>query len=72
MTSPGMIRGCRNVTQAIDRDVEDNMIWVMGATGHTGKKIAEALLKAGEKVRALGRSKSKLAKLEGAGAEVSG
>jgi uncharacterized protein YbjT (DUF2867 family) len=28
------------------------MITVMGATGHTGKKIAEALLKGGEKVRA--------------------
>ena len=31
------------------------MITMMGATGHTGKKITEALLKAGEKVRALGR-----------------
>ena len=29
------------------------MITVMGATGHTGKKITEALLNAGEKVRAL-------------------
>ena len=46
------------------------MITVMGATGHTGRKIAEALLKAGEKVRALGRSESKLAELRGAGAEV--
>lgn len=46
------------------------MITVMGATGHTGKKISEALLKAGEKVRALGRSQSKLAELKGAGAEV--
>ena len=32
---------------------ETNMITVMGATGHTGKKITEALLNAGEKVRAL-------------------
>jgi uncharacterized protein YbjT (DUF2867 family) len=46
------------------------MITVMGATGHTGSKIAGALLKAGEKVRALGRSESKLAELRGAGAEV--
>ena len=46
------------------------MITVMGATGHTGKKITEALLKAGEKVRALGRSENKLAELKRAGAEV--
>lgn len=46
------------------------MITVMGATGHTGKKITEALLKAGEKVRALGRSESKLGDLKQAGAEV--
>ena len=46
------------------------MITVMGATGHTGKKITEALLKAGEQVRALGRSASKLAELQNVGAEV--
>ena len=46
------------------------MITVMGATGNTGKKIAEALLKAGEKVRALGRSESKLMELKNAGAEI--
>jgi uncharacterized protein YbjT (DUF2867 family) len=46
------------------------MITVMGATGHTGKKIAEALLSAGQQVRALGRSARKLAELERAGAEV--
>ena len=45
------------------------MIAVMGATGHTGKKITEALLKAGERVRALGRSETKLAELKRAGAE---
>jgi uncharacterized protein YbjT (DUF2867 family) len=50
--------------------MEDDMITVMGATGHTGKKITEALLKAGEKVRALGRSESKLEELKSAGAEV--
>jgi uncharacterized protein YbjT (DUF2867 family) len=46
------------------------MITVMGATGHTGKEITKALLKAGEKVRALGRSETKLAELKAAGAEV--
>ena len=46
------------------------MITIMGATGNTGKKIALALLNAGEKVRALGRSESKLAELKAAGAEV--
>jgi uncharacterized protein YbjT (DUF2867 family) len=46
------------------------MITVMGATGNTGKKITEALLKTGEKVRALGRSGEKLAELKKAGAEV--
>lgn len=46
------------------------MITVMGATGNTGKKISEALLKAGEQVRALGRSESKLEELKNAGAEV--
>jgi uncharacterized protein YbjT (DUF2867 family) len=46
------------------------MITVMGATGHTGKKITEALLRTGEQVRALGRSESKLAELKSAGAEV--
>jgi uncharacterized protein YbjT (DUF2867 family) len=45
------------------------MITVMGATGHTGKRIAEVLLDAGQKVRALGRSESKLAALERSGAE---
>ena len=46
------------------------MITVMGATGNTGKKITEALLKAGEQVRALSRSEKKLAELKRAGAEV--
>ena len=45
------------------------MITVMGATGNTGKKITEALLQAGEKMRALGRSETKLAELSSAGAE---
>jgi uncharacterized protein YbjT (DUF2867 family) len=45
------------------------MITVMGATGHAGKKITETLLEAREKVRALGRSESKLAVLKSAGAE---
>ena len=43
------------------------MITVIGATGRTDKKIGAALVKAGEKVRALGRSESKLAELKDAG-----
>lgn len=46
------------------------MITVMGATGNTGRKIAESLLNAGQQVRALGRSEIKLAALKGAGADV--
>ena len=46
------------------------MITVMGATGHTGKKITASLLKAGEQVRTLGRSESRLAEFKSAGAEV--
>lgn len=45
-------------------------ITVMGATGHTGGKIAARLLAAGARVRALGRNPDKLAALERAGAEV--
>jgi len=45
------------------------MIAVMGASGHTGKRIAEQLLKTGEKVRAIGRSADKLKALKDAGAE---
>jgi uncharacterized protein YbjT (DUF2867 family) len=46
------------------------MITVMGASGHTGGKIASALLAAGERVRVIGRSESRLASLRQAGAEV--
>ncbi|BAN46227.1 NmrA family NAD(P)-binding protein [Metapseudomonas resinovorans] len=46
------------------------MITVMGATGHTGKRIVDSLLKAGEPVRALGRSAERLDALRRAGAEV--
>ena len=45
------------------------MITVMGATGNTGRKIAEGLLAAGVPVRALGRSEDKLADLAALGAE---
>lgn len=45
------------------------MIAAMGATGHTGGAIAELLLEAGEEVRALGRSQSRLAALERAAAD---
>ncbi len=46
------------------------MITIMGATGNTGRKIADSLLMRGEHVRALGRSAEKLAPLAAAGAEV--
>ncbi len=45
------------------------MIVVTGATGRTGRRVAEALLAEGEKVRALGRDAKKLAPLVGLGAE---
>jgi uncharacterized protein YbjT (DUF2867 family) len=44
------------------------MISVMGATGQVGGEIVKMLLDSGETVRALGRSKSKLAELLRAGA----
>ncbi len=46
------------------------MIAVMGASGHTGRRVAELLLDSGEKVRVLGRSREKLMSLEKRGAEV--
>jgi uncharacterized protein YbjT (DUF2867 family) len=46
------------------------MIAVMGTTGNTGKAIAEEALRRGEKVRVLGRSAERLAKLKSLGAEV--
>jgi uncharacterized protein YbjT (DUF2867 family) len=46
------------------------MIAIMGTTGHTGMKIAQALLRRGEHVRALGRTASKLLGLAHAGADV--
>jgi uncharacterized protein YbjT (DUF2867 family) len=46
------------------------MITVMGASGNTGGRISELLLQAGDKIRALGRSAAKLARLESNGAEV--
>ena len=45
------------------------MITVMGATGHTGRVTAEALLARGEKVRVVGRDAGKLAPLVARGAE---
>jgi uncharacterized protein YbjT (DUF2867 family) len=46
------------------------MFTVMGATGHTGSRITRTLREAGAKVRAIGRSETKLAELASAGAEV--
>jgi uncharacterized protein YbjT (DUF2867 family) len=45
------------------------MVTVMGATGHTGRVTAEALLSRGEKVRVVGRDAEKLAPLVARGAE---
>lgn len=45
------------------------MYVILGATGNTGSAIAETLLAKGEKVRAVGRSTERLAKVAGLGAE---
>ncbi len=45
------------------------MIAVIGATGHTGKVVAETLLAAGEKVRVIGRAADKLQPFVAKGAE---
>jgi uncharacterized protein YbjT (DUF2867 family) len=45
------------------------MYVILGATGHTGSAIAENLLAKGERVRAIGRSKERLAPLARYGAE---
>lgn len=45
------------------------MITVLGATGHTGRSIAEQLTKQGAKVRVLGRSAAGLTPLAALGAE---
>jgi uncharacterized protein YbjT (DUF2867 family) len=45
------------------------LVTVMAATGRIGKRISEKLLTAGVRVRALGRSESKLSELRSAGAE---
>jgi uncharacterized protein YbjT (DUF2867 family) len=46
------------------------MITVMGASGHTGGRIGEHLLRGGERIRVLGRSTARLAGLASQGAEV--
>jgi uncharacterized protein YbjT (DUF2867 family) len=45
------------------------MYVIVGATGNTGSIVAEKLLARGEKVRAIGRDKTKLEKLAAKGAE---
>jgi uncharacterized protein YbjT (DUF2867 family) len=45
------------------------MITVMGATGNTGRVVAETLLGAGKQVRVLGRSRERLQPLVGRGAQ---
>jgi NmrA-like family len=51
----GRRRAARPGLGVVTNKKEDRMITVMGATGHTGKKITEGLLKGGDKVRALER-----------------
>ncbi|MGC4008602.1 MAG: NAD(P)H-binding protein [Pseudomonas sp.] len=46
------------------------MITVMGATGRTGWRICQTLLKAGVPIRALGRNAERLAPLAAAGAQI--
>lgn len=46
------------------------MITIMGATGNTGRAAVDALLSAGQKVRALGRRAEKLKPLADRGAEI--
>ena len=46
------------------------MYVITGATGHTGKRIAENLLAAGKKVTAIARNPEKLAPLSEKGATV--
>jgi uncharacterized protein YbjT (DUF2867 family) len=48
----------------------NTMFVITGATGHVGGGIAERLLAAGKKVKAIGRSRAKLAGLEKKGAEI--
>jgi uncharacterized protein YbjT (DUF2867 family) len=58
------------VAVTVHQEQEHIMIAIMGATGHTGSKIAHALLRRGERVRALGRTERRLAPLTHAGADV--
>jgi hypothetical protein len=58
-----MVDWLSNAAESGPSLTEDYMITVMRATEQTGRKITESLLKVGEKVRALGRSESKLAEI---------
>jgi uncharacterized protein YbjT (DUF2867 family) len=49
---------------------EETMYVVLGATGNTGKVVAETLLDSGQKVRVVGRSKARLEGFSILGAEV--
>lgn len=46
------------------------MLTIMSATGNIGAKTVKELLRRGEKVRAIGRTREKLAELEKAGAQI--
>jgi uncharacterized protein YbjT (DUF2867 family) len=54
----------------LETQQEVYMYVIVGATGNTGSVVAEKLLAQGEKVRAVGRDKVKLAKLAAKGAEI--
>jgi uncharacterized protein YbjT (DUF2867 family) len=58
------------MSSARNQDEELRMITIMGATGNTGRAIADALLAEGRAVRVLGRSAERLADLAARGAEV--
>jgi uncharacterized protein YbjT (DUF2867 family) len=48
----------------------NDIISIIGATGHIGKAITETLLKNGRKVRAIARNREKLEELQSQGAEI--
>ncbi|MBC8069000.1 MAG: NAD(P)H-binding protein, partial [Deltaproteobacteria bacterium] len=50
--------------------MNDSIITIMGATGNTGRAIANGLLASGKRVRAIGRNPDKLAELAALGAEI--
>jgi uncharacterized protein YbjT (DUF2867 family) len=56
-------------SKSVAHERRKSMYVVLGATGNSGSVVAETLLSKGEKVRAVGRSKDRLAKIAAFGAE---